>query len=310
MIVKSVIKNAIMLILVGAVLAIIVYVGGADIRDSRQCILSVIDKEQRLASIVSPKVVLVGGSNWAFGIDSKQISKTVNMPVVNLGIHAGLGLDFMLKEAHENIKKGDIVFLSTEYFLKRRGEIKLHALLYDTNPNVEKYCTETINDKILLRVINIQRIVSGLFYKYISKIPTNTELFNRKQFSAEGDMLGHLEAEQPQSQAGRDLFTVTDYSSNIELMNDFIEYAQNQGASVYYLFPCYSKTQYELNKIAIHDFEKQLRNKLTCRILNTPQNFLFNDEYLYDTVYHLNKKGREIRTQIMCALLNEAKIRK
>ena len=52
---------------------------------------SLIDKVQRLESIHEPKIVLIGDSNLAFGIDSEKIEEAFDMPVVNMGLHGGLG---------------------------------------------------------------------------------------------------------------------------------------------------------------------------------------------------------------------------
>ncbi|HPG73671.1 MAG TPA: hypothetical protein PLM49_05215, partial [Bacteroidales bacterium] len=59
---------------------------------------AIIDKHKRIDSIKSPKIIFAGGSNLPFGIDSKMIQDSLHTPVVNLGLHAGLGLDFMLNE--------------------------------------------------------------------------------------------------------------------------------------------------------------------------------------------------------------------
>ena len=57
-----------------------------------------IDKHQRLSSIQESKVVLVGGSNLPFGIKSPLIEEALGMPVVNMGLHAGLGMNFILSD--------------------------------------------------------------------------------------------------------------------------------------------------------------------------------------------------------------------
>src|ERR1700739_1843921 len=78
---------------------------------------SLIDKHNRLKQAGNNRLIFVGGSNLNFGINSEEIEKELNLPVVNLGLHAGLGLDFILNEAMSEIKQGDIVVLSIEYEL-------------------------------------------------------------------------------------------------------------------------------------------------------------------------------------------------
>src|SRR5438105_4157685 len=86
---------------------------------------AIIDKHKQIDIIKSPKIILGGGSNLAFGIDSKKLETAFNMPVINMGLHAGLGLTFILNELKYSIKKNDIVFLSIEYGLGKEGKYSL-----------------------------------------------------------------------------------------------------------------------------------------------------------------------------------------
>ena len=72
---------------------------------------SINEKIDRLNSIEESKIILVGNSNVAFGFDSEKIQKEIGMPVVNLGLHGGLGNYFHEQMAKENIQVGDIVVL-------------------------------------------------------------------------------------------------------------------------------------------------------------------------------------------------------
>jgi len=76
---------------------------------------ALIDKFDNLKAEKSPKIVLVGGSNLAFGMDSKTISEYYNMPVINMGLHAGIGLHFLLEGIKPYVKKDDIILIIPEY---------------------------------------------------------------------------------------------------------------------------------------------------------------------------------------------------
>jgi len=45
-----------------------------------------------LKTVPSPKIVVFGGSNVAFGIDSELIEKEFGIPVINDGLNAGVSL--------------------------------------------------------------------------------------------------------------------------------------------------------------------------------------------------------------------------
>lgn len=72
---------------------------------------SLIDKVQRLESIHEAKIVLIGDSNLAFGIDSEKIEEAFGMPFVNMGLHGGLGNAFHEEMARLNIAEGDIYII-------------------------------------------------------------------------------------------------------------------------------------------------------------------------------------------------------
>jgi len=76
---------------------------------------AIIDKHALLENTHPPRILLCGGSNLAFGIDSKRIQDTFGLPVINLGLHAGLGVEFMINEIKLSTKPTDIVIFSFEY---------------------------------------------------------------------------------------------------------------------------------------------------------------------------------------------------
>src|SRR5437879_5998760 len=76
-----------------------------------------VDKHRRLAQTRPPRVILVGGSNLALGIQSDRLEVALGRPVVNMGLAQGLGLEFMLNEVQAAIGSGDTVVLSVEYNL-------------------------------------------------------------------------------------------------------------------------------------------------------------------------------------------------
>jgi hypothetical protein len=269
--------------------------------DSNKYILASLDKENRLRDCSKPRIVFVGGSNLAFGLDSKMIKQELKREVVNMGLHGSLGLRFMLNESAENIKKGDIIVLALEYYLHEEGDYKLFSEIIDFNKNAAKYVVRSISDRLKLSTVTLQRNVFDFFNRKFSKIPVDS-LFRRNNFSEEGDFLGHLDI----PFAGHFVYPqipAADYSNEIKRINDFIADADRKGARVFYTFPNYPALSFKLNKAAINSFETQIRKGVHCRVINTPETFVFPENYFFDTFYHLNKMGRAKRTEKMVILL-------
>jgi len=57
---------------------------------------------------------VVGGSTTTFGIDAEHMHKEYNLPVANLGLHAGMGPDACVGLGFIALKRGDMLILSLE----------------------------------------------------------------------------------------------------------------------------------------------------------------------------------------------------
>jgi hypothetical protein len=57
---------------------------------------------------------VVGGSTTTFGIDAEYMHKEYNLPVANLGLHAGMGPDACVGLGFAALRRGDTLILSLE----------------------------------------------------------------------------------------------------------------------------------------------------------------------------------------------------
>lgn len=72
-------------------------------------------KVRYLDEAPGPRIVLVGGSGVAFGVDSALMERELpGYTVVNFGMYAALGTTVMLDLSQELIRSGDIVILIPE----------------------------------------------------------------------------------------------------------------------------------------------------------------------------------------------------
>ena len=72
-------------------------------------------KYERLTSVRGPKIVLIGGSSAAFGVDSTLLEQELPAyEMVNFGMYAALGSRMMLDLAENSIGEGDIVIFMPE----------------------------------------------------------------------------------------------------------------------------------------------------------------------------------------------------
>jgi hypothetical protein len=74
-------------------------------------------KRHRAAVTPSPRILIVAGSNALFGLDARQLGEAWNRPVVNMAVNAGLGLRYILWQAKDIARPGDTILLPLEYSL-------------------------------------------------------------------------------------------------------------------------------------------------------------------------------------------------
>jgi len=260
---------------------------------------SIIDKHKLIDSIQSPKMIFAGGSNVPFGINSLKIENEFNIRVVDLGLHGGLGLSFMLEELKYSAKSGDIVFLSIEYFLDLDGNYKLKKLTSSFYNDANKfYDNEIIND-IDLHIENTRNNLKQFFLKSEKQA---SKLYSRNAFNRHGDVIAHLKMKQPTEINDRGVLKYR-YWEGIKKLNEFNDYANSNNIKVFFLYPSYPISEYNLNKETIIKYANDLSNDLDMLIINKPIDFVYDDSLFFDTVYHLNKIGREMRTNKLVEII-------
>lgn len=79
-------------------------------------------KEKYAHSIEEQKLIVISGSNSLFSIQAGEIEKQLEIPTVNYGVHAGLGLKYLLHRSKKIINEGDVVILPLEYQMYQDDE--------------------------------------------------------------------------------------------------------------------------------------------------------------------------------------------
>jgi hypothetical protein len=285
---------------------------------------AVLEKDRLIRSTPSPKIILVGGSNLAFGIDSRTMRDSLHVNVVNMGLYAKLGLRYMLAQVKPYLRPGDVVVIVPEYdqFYGKfsEGDNTLNtALLYAPPDRIGDFVKSySVVDVVLRpRVENVRRAflqatadAFGMKNKYFPR-DTNP-VYNRRSFNQYGDMMSHLgrKSMKPEAIYAGELPAAKEFSrAALEELNDIADAARSQGARVYFLFPSYMDRAYSNNASAIAALERRLAREMRIPILGTPKDFVYPSNWFFDTRYHLNELGRGPRTMKMIEIMRAARIR-
>ncbi|MDN5203124.1 hypothetical protein QQ008_17170 [Fulvivirgaceae bacterium BMA10] len=300
------IRNLILFLIVLVVIATIVITLLPTNQDHYMFALK--DKHERLASISSPKIVIIGGSNTAFGVDSKLIQNRLNRPVANMGLHLDLRINYMINEVKPFLKEGDMVILIPEYSHLFRsptsGNTKAFHKAVEVYPSAIKYLDlreqlrYSLNTyvSILQSKLNSILLNGGIVESEI--VENNKNVYRRSSYDELGDMIAHLNRSSIGFDKNDDNFNNLK-GKNInpefcETINSFKKFADEKAISFLISFPPTPQSMFneDVSKEIYTEFDENIKVPL----INTPEDFVYGDSLFFDTRYHLVSSSRESRT--------------
>lgn len=254
----------------------------------------------------SPRIILIGGSNVAFGLDAERMQKALGMPVINDGLHAGLGV-VPLRELEGYIHKDDKIVVSLEYSMFASRDIMEgdRAFLSDWieyAPQRINYLSDPWREAPGLYATMLQRKINRALNNYLfgGSLGETRRIFNGTKFNANGDFIGHLqEASLARKKIPAVPYPVSGSQEDIfAFLEHFSEIAHEKGAEVYFAAPASRQSNCKATgETAMADFFTEFERRLTIPLLTPLQDVCLPDKYFFDTAYHLNAQGREIRTK-------------
>ena len=292
-----------LLIVLGVLTASLFFIPNNKIPDNS--LFASYDKHQRLSALESPKLILAGGSNLPFGIKSEMIEDALGIPVVNMGLHAGLGLNFILSEVENDIHEGDVVVVALEYhhFLNRsmyQGEDVLAALLFDVNRNCMKYVSL---GQWMALIPNICLYAGKKIINITPKTEDDFEdLFTRESFDEYGDEVAHYGLASTVHSGDKPALNETVYRKSIRRLVEFRNLVESKGASFVLVACPYPEAQYVLDKKAIVNVEEAV-SSAGMFFLIMPEECVFPDSLMFNSFFHLSEKGAVNRTTRLIEVL-------
>lgn len=255
-----------------------------------------LDKLRLLENVPSPRLILVGGSNLAFGVDSERLERDLGVAVVNMGHQASLGLHYMMDTVLRLARRGDCVLLVPEYEhlgqdIFYGGSAIIDLIGYTGNMALLRY-----NGLIGLLAAN-----TGIRHhqrKVVYYPPYTRDSFNRY-----GDNTAHL---------SRGPSKIIPYTIGagvdprpVNKINTFVHSCEQRGIRVLVSYPAAMHSFYLINRVMVDKLSANLRGAHVPLLVSNPREFVFDDNLFFDTVYHLNARGRAMRTDKLVDLLRK-----
>ena len=266
------------------------------------------DKFDRLNSFDEPKIIVVGGSSVAFGLDSSLIQQELGYKVINFGLYADLGTKMMMDLSKSNIGEGDIIILAPEmnsqtlslYF---NGETALQAL----DGNWHMLFDIASEDYGSLIGASLKFAQSKLNYLISGTVPENEGAYRKENFNGFGDniydrpynvMTGVQNVITLNFNANFSDSRTTDYEEYIDYVNKYVHFAERKGATVYFSFcPMNAAAMsVENSERSINSFYDNLCENLECKVISNVYDYILDEGYFFDSEFHLNNAGVTVRT--------------
>ncbi len=255
-------------------------------------------KRERLRTVPPPRLLLVGGSSAAFGLDSRTLEQRLGIGVVNLGLHGSLGPRRFLTEARRGLKSGDVVALSVEYeFFCRdgRGGEFWEAIRVDP----ASLRTLSVNE-VAWMMDNSYQFLGSQLRRTLLFLPGAApegkvdEPYLRHCFNPYGDIDGRFRTKQRTAQFTADLaerpLSAIDRRRTKDLigqLNAFACEGERLGARVFVAWPAVPETFYRANRAVIEGIGDAVATHFIGGVLRRPADAVLPDAAFFDTRYHL-----------------------
>ncbi len=282
-------------------------------REINPVITTVHLKHERLATAPPPRVIFVGGSNVLYGIDGETARGMLRREPVNMGMIAGLRLNYMLNEVEPNVREGDLVVLALEFrqvlrpFEGQRAATVLAQVLEQRPQNIRYlewgHVKELLDNGILPQL--------GFAVQQASKRLSRQARFRPISaprgfgMNAYGDLTEHRDQPmRPHVLAERPVprqIDVAVIQPSIARINAFAARCRQRGATVVFTWCPIPDVHYERLKRPIDKIEQALRQGLEVPVIGTPADFMFPKEWFFDSAFHLGSSVAIIeRTRRIC----------
>lgn len=255
-----------------------------------------------------PSIVLLGGSNVAFGFHSQMLQDSLHMPVINAGLHAGMGMKFIVDDCAQYLRKGDLLVFSPEitslFENNAYGEVAL-AKVFFLNPGAYSHLLNRQQWWTLLA--NSANYVSYHVRASLAEIrkKKQTTVYYLSSFNEFGDVTWHWD--NPPSSPFHIAANVQKELGKVN--HSYVEYLMKQlhtlearGVRIVMFPPAIAETAYRndiLNANWVAQSFAENGFPFICSFSETAH----PDSLMYDTNYHSLKEGAIRHTQLLINLL-------
>lgn len=272
----------------------------------------------RLKETEGRKIVIIGNSNVAFGVDSLLFEQLINTSdeqytVCNFGLYGSLGTRMMLDLSRNFIGEGDIVIFVPE--------ISEQSLSQYFSAQEAWYALDGGMEMFFSLPSDLRGSLSGAFFGYTAekyalykqgKEAQPSGIYAKSSFDNRCD-LKNYSREYNVMPGGVDSNNIVTLKTSlyaqdfIDYVNEYCACVQKKGAAMYYSFPPMSNNSVaDMSEQTLEKFTDFVVRNFDFPVISDISDYLMDGEWFYDSVFHLNSSGMTVRTvQLVNDLKNQ-----
>lgn len=268
------------------------------------------DMYHRLYETEGKKIVVVGGSNVAFGLRGELLERSLakmgyHYTVCPFGLYAAVGTSAMLDLSLDALGEGDVVILSVE-----PGSQTMSTYFGAT---AFWKCTEEAPEMLLKLSGSKQAAMVGNYAGYLQERyaisqngnpPVAEGVYAAASFNDRCDMIypreGNMMAVGYDTGNPIDLSKLVIEEAFIQQVNDYCAAAREKGARVVLSFsPMNRSAMRDSSDKALKAFFDLCNTSFDCPVISDPNDYVLPNGWFYDTNFHMNDAGADLRTYLL-----------
>ena len=261
----------------------------------------------RLYETEGKKIVIVGGSNVAFGVNGELLEKTLaemghEYTVCPFGLYAAVGTSAMLDLSADALGEGDVVILAVEPSSETMSTYFGATAFWKCTEDAPQMLLKMQGAKASALVGNYVPYLQERIGIYVSgKAPVVEGVYARASFNERCDLIyprpGNIMSVGYDTAAPIDLGALTIAPDFAQQVNAYCAKAEAKGAKVVMSFSPMNRSAMKNNTDEnVSAYFKHCNETFDCSLISDPNDYILPSGWFYDNNFHLNDEGAKLRT--------------
>ncbi len=291
-------------VLLQASIAVGVVISTVSTDNQHHYLAGALDKRQRLRQTAGGRIIFMGGSATAFGVVAAEVERLTGRPSYNQGLHAGLGIPYMLSEMETLAKPGDLLVLSPEYEFAITGDCRASvvARMIAIDPGSVKHLNRMAWKRLLDEgelnfLTSCARRIAPMLPAPGGKEFRTEQFYRREAFDDHGDCDPKRAHHQTLQRDDTPLPYPDRQTASAQLIHAFSRSMRERGAEVWLWPQPIERTAFSLNREQISRLARSWLEIEGVFLVNQPADEIYEASDCFDTAYHLTGEAALKRTR-------------